>query len=83
MGGRMLAHASGVSAMIALALGYIVCTLAGKEKGVLRKLGYIIGISIITISIFLILCKVLCAFGIYPKSTCPLKTQMQMQLPQK
>ncbi len=47
----------GTTAMIALALGYIVFTLANKEKGRLKTTGYIIGVAIIIISIFLILVK--------------------------
>lgn len=41
--------------LIALALGYIVCSLANKEEKALRKAGYVIGISIIVLSSLLIL----------------------------
>ena len=49
----------GTTAMIALALGYIVFTLANKEKGRLKTTGYIIGVAIIITSSLLILAKVL------------------------
>jgi hypothetical protein len=49
----------GTTAMIALALGYIVVVLANKEKGRLKSYGYIIGVAIIITSSLLILAKVL------------------------
>jgi len=45
------------TAMIALALGYIVAILAHKEKGKLQPLGYLIGAAIILASTLLILAK--------------------------
>jgi len=47
----------GTTAMIALALGYIVVVLANKEKGRLQPLGYLIGAAIIIVSTLLILAK--------------------------
>jgi len=41
---------NGMLGMLALALGYVVCTLAKKEKGLLKTTGYAIGIAIIAIS---------------------------------
>ena len=52
-------HENGIPALIALALGYIVVTLANKEKGRLKSYGYIIGVAIIIVSSLLILAKVL------------------------
>jgi hypothetical protein len=49
----------GTTAMITLALGYIVVTLANREKGRLKTIGYIIGVAIIITSSLLILAKVL------------------------
>ena len=84
MGGRMfMSHGSGVTALVALALGYIVCILAGKEKGILRKAGFLIGISIIAISSMLIVGKILCTLKLCPKLACMSKAEMPMQVPQK
>ncbi len=47
--------------LIALALGYIVCALAGKETKGLKTLGYVIGIVTISISALLIIGKVISA----------------------
>ena len=35
---------------ISLALGYILCILAHRQKGVLKTLGYTLGISIMALS---------------------------------
>lgn len=59
MGMMGFGHMSGVFALIALALGYIVCLLAKKEKGLLKTTGYTIGIAIIAISSVIVLGKVL------------------------
>lgn len=57
-------HASLITTtLIALALGYIVCSLASKEKGTLKTTGYIIGISIIVISSLLLVSKILKVAG--------------------
>ncbi len=71
-------------ALIALALGYIACSLAKKEKGVLKTLGYIIGASIIVISSLLILVKMIWTVRIYTKfiNTAPLSMPMPV-LPKK
>ncbi len=50
---------NGVVALIATALGYIVCSLAKKEKGLLKTTGYAIGIAIIAISSVIVLGKVI------------------------
>ncbi len=58
MRGILFGHMSGVLALIALALGYIVCLLAKKEKGLLKTAGYAIGVAIIAISAVVVLAKV-------------------------
>lgn len=55
----ILSGVPATTAMVALALGYIVVTLANKEKEWLKAIGNIIGISIIVISGLLVLAKIL------------------------
>ena len=65
--------------LIALAMGYIVCTQAKKETKGLKVLGNIIGTVIIAISGIIIINKILW-FCNYAK--CPLKGMMtQQQMP--
>jgi len=59
MRGMVFGYANGTLALLALALGYIVVTLANKEKGRLKSYGYIIGVAIIITSGLLILAKVI------------------------
>ena len=59
MRGMVVGHINGILAMLALALGYIVCLLAKKERGLLKTTGYAIGIAIIAISSVIILGKVI------------------------
>ena len=59
MRGMIFGHGNGMLALIALALGYIVYSLAKKEKGLLKTTGYAIGIAIIVISSVIVLGKVL------------------------
>ena len=72
-------HVSGIPALLALALGYIVCSLAKKEKGLLKTTGYAIGIAIIAISSVLVLGKVLWTAKMCVKM-CPIK-QSSMLMP--
>jgi len=72
MRGMVLAHMNGVSALIALALGYFVYLLAKKERGLLKTVGYAIGIAIIAISSVIVLGKVLWTAKMCIKM-CPLK----------
>ncbi len=78
----MVMGISATTAMIALALGYIVITLANKEKGGLKKIGNIIGVSIIVISALLILAK---ALGVAKVSTgyCKTLRHYKMMLQEK
>lgn len=86
-----LGQANGVIVLLALGLGYIVCSLAKKEEGVFRAIGYIIGISIIVISGVLIISKVLWTAGICtrtkisdivtPEQQMPMSRQMPMVRP--
>jgi len=71
-------------ALIALALGYIACSLAKKEKGVLKTVGYIIGASIIVVSSLLILVKIIWTVRIYTKfiKTAPVSMHIPV-LPKK
>ncbi|MBU4346333.1 MAG: hypothetical protein KKH29_03285 [Candidatus Omnitrophica bacterium] len=46
------------TALIALALGYITCSLASKEKRILKTTGYIIGVFIIVISSLLLISEI-------------------------
>jgi uncharacterized membrane protein (Fun14 family) len=51
---------NGTIALLDLAVGYIVCYLAQQAKpGLLKKAGYIIGVSIIVISSLLVIGKVI------------------------
>ncbi|MBU4036871.1 MAG: hypothetical protein KKA35_10635 [Proteobacteria bacterium] len=59
MRGMVFGQGNGILALIALALGYIVYSLAKKEKGLLKTTGYAIGIAIIAISSVIVLGKVL------------------------
>lgn len=63
---------SGVLALIALGLGYIVCLLAKKEKDILKTTGYIIGIAVIAIASVIVLGKVLLTAKMCMKM-CPLR----------
>lgn len=66
---------SGVSVatlLIALALGYVVCSIAGKEEGSLKKLGYALGSIIIVLSCLLLIGKLAASATIYSK-ICKLK----------
>lgn len=79
MHGMIMGHSMGIVALITLALGYIVCSLAKKEKGLLKAAGYIIGIAIIAISSVTVLCKVLWTAKMCLKM-CPLR-QFSMPMP--
>lgn len=49
---------------ISLALGYSLCVLANKQKGVLRTLGYTLGTAIIVLSLLYSVvesCTMMCA----------------------
>ena len=80
----VLGHVSGIPALLALALGYIVCSLAKKEKGLLKTTGYTIGIAIIAISSVIVLGKVLwtakMCIKMCPVRMCPMKASF-MPLP--
>lgn len=75
--------------LIALGIGYLVCTQARKEAKALKTLGYIIGAGLIAIAAVLIATKVIWFCG-YSKM-CPLKSmlmqkgmmQEQMLMPKK
>ncbi len=79
MRGMIVGHMSGLLALLTLALGYIVCSLAKKEKGLLKTTGYAIGIAIIVISSVVVLGKVLWAAKMCVKM-CPMK-QFSMPMP--
>ena len=64
---------------MSLGIGYILCVLAEKQKGLLKTLGYTLGIAIITLSLMasavesstkLMPCKMLYAKGMkcYPRT---------------
>lgn len=70
----------GTTAMIALALGYIVVVLANKEKGRLQPLGYLIGAAIIIASTLLILAKfVWITTGVSSRCGVSMRQKMMMQ----
>lgn len=77
--GMSSGHMNGVLALIALALGYIVCLLAKKEKDLLKTAGYTIGIAIIAISSVIVLGKALWTAKMCVKM-CPMK-QSSMSMP--
>lgn len=70
--GMSFGHMNGVLALVALALGYIVCLLAKKEKDLLKTAGYVIGIAIIAIASVIVLGKVLFTAKMCVKM-CPFK----------
>lgn len=39
------------SILLALSLGYVICVIAKKQEGLLKSLGYTIGISILTLTL--------------------------------
>ncbi len=45
---------SGAALLVALAAGYLVCSLAKKEQGTMKTVGYIIGVGIIVVAGLLI-----------------------------
>ena len=45
-------------AFLAFGFGYIVCVVASKEKGILKVIGYIIGVAIIAFSIAAVILKI-------------------------
>lgn len=71
-----LCYSNGTVALVALALGYIVCSLSKKETGLFRKIGYIIGIAVIAISSVIIMTKVLLV-----TARCPMKSKMMHEMP--
>ena len=79
-----LAYSNGTIALVALAVGYIVCILAKKETGTLKKIGYIIGVSVIAVSSVIVIGKILCTTRICPTQPMMMHHQMPMEsLPQK
>ena len=78
--GMSSGHMNGVLALIALALGYIVCLLAKKEKDLLKTAGYIIGVVIIAIASAVVLAKVLLTAKICIKM-CPFKQSSMPMTP--
>ncbi len=78
MRGMIVGHMSGLLALLTLALGYIVFSLAKKEKGLLKTTGYAIGIAIIVISSVVVLGKVLWTAKMCIKM-CPM-TQSSMSM---
>jgi len=68
--------------MIALALGYIVCSMAGKEKGALKRIGYLLGTLIILLSSILIIGKLIASAIIYNK-ICKLKKISHQCMPRE
>lgn len=71
-----LYNSNGTIALVALTLGYIVCSLAKKETGLLKKIGYIIGVAVIIISSVIVIVKVQCVARI-----CPMKSMMMHDMP--
>lgn len=78
--GMAFGHMNGVLALIALALGYIICTITQKEKDLLKTIGYIIGVVIITTSSLIIIAKVLFTAKMYMKM-CSMQGSVMMPMP--
>lgn len=79
--GCCFGHLNGTAALLDLAVGYIVCYLASQVKeNLLKKAGYIIGISIIVISGLVVIAKILSVTKCYIKP-CPIMSSMNMQAP--
>ena len=57
--------------LISAAAGYWVLTLAAKEKNRLKKLGQLVGLVIIVVSLAGAACKIYCQIGCGSKSYCP------------
>jgi len=55
--GLFFSKSDAATLLIALASGYIVCYLAKREEGYLRKLGFALGVFIIVATIVLLLGK--------------------------
>lgn len=53
---------------MSLGVGYILCYLAKKEKGIMKTLGYTLGVSIIVLSL---LAGLLCS-----NASCPMMSKM-------
>jgi len=75
-------------ALVALALGYMVCSRAVQEKGMLRKIGLIIGVLVIAGSCFLLVLKInkmvrYGCFGMGPRKYDTHKKLMREQHPIK
>ncbi|MCX5710519.1 MAG: hypothetical protein NT060_00880 [Candidatus Omnitrophica bacterium] len=58
MGVLLFTKSTTAAFMITLAVGDVICVLANKEKGFLRKAGMVIGAGIIISSILLVSCKI-------------------------
>lgn len=67
-----------IKTFLSLGLGYVLCVLAKKEKGLLKTLGYTLGISILILSLLYGLAasyprlSSICGMGKSISSTCPL-----------
>jgi hypothetical protein len=83
---------SGAVLLLALAAGYLVCTVAKKEQGTSKTVGYIIGVAIIVVAGALILNGLVVHARIYHKMKCMgmmpehggmMKKDMPMPAPKK
>lgn len=54
---------------LSLALGYILCILAKKQEGVLKTLGYALGIAILVITL---ISGIISSCYFYSKGRCPI-----------
>jgi hypothetical protein len=79
MPGGYFGHLNGTLALMDLALGYIVCYLASQVKGgLLKKAGYLIGVSIVIISGLLVIGKTLSIAKLCCNKSCPMMSSMNM-----
>ena len=71
-----------IKLFLSLSLGYVLCILAKKETGILKTVGYTLGISILVISLVsgLIVSSVcmpyMCKMGKIGKMHCPIMSKM-------
>jgi hypothetical protein len=79
MPGGCCGGSNGMLALLDLALGYIVCYLASQLKaGLLKKVGYLIGVAIIVISGLMVAGKVMFMAKHCCAKTCPMMSSMNM-----
>lgn len=73
----MLSHTTGIL-LIALALGYVVCYFANREERTLRRVGFIVGVFVIALSLLLMLANLTLGVGACNKMNRGMMSQHMM-----